>query len=76
MPLLERRDLQGLADPALDGDFGVAQMHRMVLAASLCLNQLDECRPKVSQVDIIAIYIYLSLLNLEQWEIGISLSCF
>ncbi|XWS14440.1 hypothetical protein CRYUN_Cryun35bG0009600 [Craigia yunnanensis] len=49
-PLLERRDLQGLVDPALDGDFGVAQMHRMVLAASLCLNQLDEYRPKVSQI--------------------------
>ncbi|XWS20929.1 hypothetical protein CRYUN_Cryun30bG0011500 [Craigia yunnanensis] len=25
-------------------------MHRMVLAASLCLNQLDRYRPKVSQI--------------------------
>ncbi|XP_021283684.1 protein STRUBBELIG-RECEPTOR FAMILY 7-like isoform X2 [Herrania umbratica] len=49
-PLLERRDLQGLLDPALNEDFDVAQMHRMVVAASLCLNQLDGHRPKVSQV--------------------------
>ncbi|KAK6256898.1 hypothetical protein QUC31_000357 [Theobroma cacao] len=49
-PLLERRDLQGLSDPALNEDFDVAQMHRMVAAASLCLNQLDGHRPKVSQV--------------------------
>ncbi|XP_022754281.1 receptor-like serine/threonine-protein kinase At3g01300 [Durio zibethinus] len=47
--LLERRNLEGLVDPLLDGDFDVAQMHRMVLAASLCLNQLDRYRPKVSQ---------------------------
>ncbi|XP_022769206.1 receptor-like cytosolic serine/threonine-protein kinase RBK1 [Durio zibethinus] len=48
--LLERRNLRGLVDPALHGDFDVAQMQRMVLAASLCLNQLDGCRPKMSQV--------------------------
>ncbi|XVE69701.1 hypothetical protein DITRI_Ditri10aG0012000 [Diplodiscus trichospermus] len=48
--LLERKNLQGLLDPALDGDFDVAQMSRMAFAASLCLNRLDGCRPKVSQI--------------------------
>ncbi|XP_022772636.1 inactive protein kinase SELMODRAFT_444075-like isoform X2 [Durio zibethinus] len=48
--LLERRNIQELLDPALDGDLEVAQMNRMVLAASLCLNQLDRHRPKVSQI--------------------------
>ncbi|XVF35936.1 hypothetical protein REPUB_Repub19eG0014800 [Reevesia pubescens] len=48
--LLERRNLLGLVDPALDGDFDAAQMRRMVLAASLCLNRLDGHRPKVSQI--------------------------
>ncbi|XP_039053313.1 probable serine/threonine-protein kinase PBL7 [Hibiscus syriacus] len=48
--LLERRDLQGFVDPVLDGDFDVAQSHRMLLAATLCLNQLDIHRPEVSQI--------------------------
>ncbi|MBA0641891.1 hypothetical protein Goklo_026381, partial [Gossypium klotzschianum] len=48
--LLERRDLPALVDPALDGDFDVAQLHRMVLAATLCLNQSDIHRPKASQI--------------------------
>ncbi|KAL1185504.1 hypothetical protein V6Z11_A01G118700 [Gossypium hirsutum] len=48
--LLERRDLSALVDPALDGDFDVAQLHRMVLAATLCLNQSDIHRPKSSQI--------------------------
>ncbi|XVF63658.1 hypothetical protein PTKIN_Ptkin09bG0104300 [Pterospermum kingtungense] len=69
--LLERRNLQALVDPTLDGDFDIAQMHRMVLAASLCLNQLDDHRPKVKQVDILTSLVCLSLLNLEQYEIGI-----
>ncbi|KAK8623274.1 hypothetical protein V6N13_118162 [Hibiscus sabdariffa] len=48
--LLERRNLQGFVDPALDGDFDVAQMHRMLIAATLCLTQLDIYRPKASQI--------------------------
>ncbi|GMJ02731.1 hypothetical protein HRI_003942300 [Hibiscus trionum] len=48
--LLERRNLQGFVDPALDGDFDVAQMHRMLMAATLCLNQSDISRPKASQI--------------------------
>ncbi|OMO75425.1 hypothetical protein COLO4_26118 [Corchorus olitorius] len=48
--LLEKKNLQELLDPALDGDFDIAQMQRMVLAAFLCLNELDVTRPKISQV--------------------------
>ncbi|KAE8731399.1 hypothetical protein F3Y22_tig00002840pilonHSYRG01233 [Hibiscus syriacus] len=53
--LLERSNLQGFVDPALDGDFNVAETHRMLLAATLCLNQLDIHRPEVSPLNTHAI---------------------
>lgn len=49
-PLLESGDLKALLDPKLDGNFDVDQMHRMLLAASLCVSQSSRLRPKVSQV--------------------------
>ncbi|XP_059460874.1 protein kinase STUNTED-like [Corylus avellana] len=49
-PLLESGDLKALLDPKLDGNFDVDQMHRMLLAASLCISQSSRLRPKVSQI--------------------------
>lgn len=37
-------------DPDLDGKFDRAEMDRVVLAATSCINELDEFRPKGSQV--------------------------
>lgn len=49
-PLLERGNLKELLDPKLDGEFDNVEMHRMVLAASLCISQSHQYRPKASQV--------------------------
>lgn len=49
-PLLESGDLEALLDPKLDGNLDVDQIHRMVLAASLCVCQSARLRPKVSQI--------------------------
>ena len=37
-------------DPKLNGNFDVDQMHRMFLAASLCVCQSARSRPKISQI--------------------------
>ncbi|XP_050212447.2 protein kinase STUNTED-like [Mercurialis annua] len=50
MPLLENGDLEDLLDSKLGGDFNIAQMQRMVLAATLCIKQSPRLRPKASQV--------------------------
>ncbi|XVE94534.1 hypothetical protein REPUB_Repub02eG0017000 [Reevesia pubescens] len=65
--LLQRGNPHGLVDPALDVDFDVAQMHRMVLAASLCLNKLARYRPTMSQEDILTSVSKPS----QSWTIGI-----
>ncbi|XP_048444526.1 protein kinase STUNTED-like [Pyrus x bretschneideri] len=48
--LLDVMDLKALLDPKLNGDYDVAQMRRMVMAAGLCINQSPRLRPKASQV--------------------------
>ncbi|TQE07568.1 hypothetical protein C1H46_006888 [Malus baccata] len=48
--LLDVMDLKALLDPKLNGDYNVAQMRRMVMAAGLCTNQSPHLRPKASQV--------------------------
>lgn len=47
---MESGDLKALLDPKLEEDFDVDQMHKMVLAASLCVSQSTRLRPKASQV--------------------------
>ncbi|KAB1204046.1 Receptor-like cytosolic serine/threonine-protein kinase RBK1 [Morella rubra] len=49
-PLFGSGDLRALSDPKLEGNFDVNQMHRMFLAARLCLSQSARLRPKVSQI--------------------------
>ncbi|KAM3710874.1 hypothetical protein ACJW31_01G064600 [Castanea mollissima] len=49
-PLLESEDLKALLDPKLNGNFEVDQMHRMFLAAGLCVRQSARLRPKISQI--------------------------
>ncbi|XP_021692697.2 protein kinase STUNTED isoform X2 [Hevea brasiliensis] len=50
MPLLESGKVEALVDPMLDGEFDTVQMHRMVLAATLCIKQSPRLRPKASQI--------------------------
>lgn len=49
-PILESGDLEALVDPNLDGKFDSVQMHRVVLAATSCINASAELRPKGSQI--------------------------
>ncbi|KAG7971633.1 hypothetical protein I3843_07G145200 [Carya illinoinensis] len=49
-PLLKSGDVKALLDPKLEEDFDVDQMHKMVLAASLCVSQSARLRPKMSQI--------------------------
>jgi hypothetical protein len=49
-PLLEVENLQELIDPRLEGIYDAEEMHRVVLAATLCLRQSAVWRPCMNQV--------------------------
>ena len=49
-PIIESEDVKGILDPNLDGKYDEVQLHRMVLAATLCITQAARLRPKMSQV--------------------------
>ncbi|WJX42510.1 non-specific serine/threonine protein kinase [Trifolium repens] len=49
-PILESGDVKSLLDPKLEGKFDIAQMNKMVLAASLCITQSARLRPTMNQV--------------------------
>ena len=49
-PIIESGDVKGLLDPNLNGNINETQMHRMVLAATLCITQSARLRPKMSEV--------------------------
>ena len=42
--------MKGILDQNLDDNFDESEMHRMALAAKLCLTQAARVRPKMSQV--------------------------
>ncbi|KAL0386868.1 UNVERIFIED_CONTAM: putative receptor-like serine/threonine-protein kinase [Sesamum radiatum] len=60
-PKLESGNLKSMLDPNLDGSIGEAQMHRMALAAKLCLTQAARSRPTMNQI--------LSILNGEEGKL-------
>ncbi|KAG8368083.1 hypothetical protein BUALT_Bualt15G0008400 [Buddleja alternifolia] len=49
-PKLESGDIKSILDPNMNGNYDEAQMHRMALAASLCLTQAARLRPKMCQI--------------------------
>ncbi|XVF45538.1 hypothetical protein PTKIN_Ptkin02bG0214300 [Pterospermum kingtungense] len=49
-PIIESADVKGIIDPNLNGNINESQMHRMVLAATLCITRSARLRPKISQV--------------------------
>ncbi|KAK8557727.1 hypothetical protein V6N13_008114 [Hibiscus sabdariffa] len=63
-PMIESGDVKGILDPNLIGSINVAQMHRMVVAATLCITQSARLRPKMSKV-----------LELLRGEIAIEKCC-
>ncbi|XP_061372474.1 protein kinase STUNTED-like [Gastrolobium bilobum] len=49
-PILESGDVKDLLDPNLQGKFDVAQMQKLVLAASLCVTRAARLRPTLNQI--------------------------
>lgn len=49
-PIIESGDVKGLLDPNLNGNINETQMHRMVLAATLCITRSARLRPKMTKI--------------------------
>ncbi|XP_022748269.1 probable receptor-like serine/threonine-protein kinase At5g57670 [Durio zibethinus] len=49
-PIIESGDVKGLLDPNLNGNINETEMHRMVLAAALCITRSARLRPKMSEI--------------------------
>ncbi|KAK4337570.1 hypothetical protein RND71_042057 [Anisodus tanguticus] len=49
-PLMEAGKLIDLADPKLEGEFDMDELHKMVLTASYCVRQSSEWRPSTTEV--------------------------
>ncbi|XVE93853.1 hypothetical protein REPUB_Repub01dG0230600 [Reevesia pubescens] len=49
-PIIESGAVKGLVDPNLNGNINETQMHRMVLAATLCITRSARLRPKMSEI--------------------------
>lgn len=52
-PLLDNNDTKELADPSLGDNYDLEEMDRVVLTASLCIEQSPVLRPRMSQVVIL-----------------------
>ncbi|XP_022719311.1 receptor-like cytosolic serine/threonine-protein kinase RBK2 isoform X2 [Durio zibethinus] len=52
-PLLDENDIKDLVDPSLGDDYDEEEVDRMVLTASLCIEQSPILRPQMSQVVIL-----------------------
>lgn len=52
-PLLDNDDIRELVDPSLGHKYDMEEMDRMVLTASLCIEQSPILRPRMSQVVIL-----------------------
>ncbi|KAA3462826.1 Receptor-like cytosolic serine/threonine-protein kinase RBK1 [Gossypium australe] len=48
-PMIESGDMKGILDPDLNG-INATQMHRMMVAATLCITRSARLRPKMSEV--------------------------
>ncbi|KAE8712896.1 Kinase protein with adenine nucleotide alpha hydrolases-like domain, putative isoform 4 [Hibiscus syriacus] len=49
-PMIESGDVKGILDPDLNENINAAQMHRMVVAATLCIKRSARLRPKMNEV--------------------------
>ncbi|KAB1202308.1 Receptor-like cytosolic serine/threonine-protein kinase RBK2 [Morella rubra] len=51
-PLLDGNDIEELVDPSLCDDYDIGELDRMVLTASMCIEQSPILRPRMNQVVI------------------------
>ncbi|KAJ9550861.1 hypothetical protein OSB04_014906 [Centaurea solstitialis] len=49
-PLMDSRDICGLIDPDLRGEYDSDQMYRLVLTSSYCVQQSSDLRPSMTEV--------------------------
>ncbi|XVE67159.1 hypothetical protein DITRI_Ditri08aG0138300 [Diplodiscus trichospermus] len=73
-PIIESGDVKGLLDPNLDGSINEIQMHRMVLAATLCLTRSARLRPKMSEV-IKLLYLSITFENRVKFNLRFAFLC-
>ncbi|KAG2694909.1 hypothetical protein I3760_08G165800 [Carya illinoinensis] len=52
-PLLDKDDLKELVDPSIGDNYDTEEMDRMVLTASMCIEQSPILRPRMNQVVIL-----------------------
>ncbi|XP_015570421.1 receptor-like cytosolic serine/threonine-protein kinase RBK2 isoform X2 [Ricinus communis] len=52
-PLLDNNDIKELADPSLGDHYDIEEMERVILTASLCIEQSPILRPRMNQVVIL-----------------------
>lgn len=50
--MLDSNDIRELVDPSLGDNYDTEEMERMVLTASLCIEQSPILRPRMSQASI------------------------
>jgi hypothetical protein len=50
--LLDNNDTKELADPSLGDNYDLEEMDRVVLTASLCIEQSPVLRPRMSQASV------------------------
>ncbi|XVE48858.1 hypothetical protein DITRI_Ditri01bG0035500 [Diplodiscus trichospermus] len=49
-PMIESGDVKSILDPDLNGNISETKMHRMVLAATLCITRSARLRPKMNKI--------------------------
>ncbi|KAB5529356.1 hypothetical protein DKX38_019437 [Salix brachista] len=62
-PLLDNNNTKELADPSLGGNYDLEEMDRVVLTASLCIEQSPVLRPRMSQASVNCISLVLTLFH-------------
>ena len=73
-PIIESGDVKGLLDPNLNGNINETHMHRMVLAATLCITRSARLRPKMSEV-IKLLYLTKMFKNMEKFHLHFAFLC-
>ncbi|KAL4564258.1 hypothetical protein LXL04_028316 [Taraxacum kok-saghyz] len=49
-PLMDSKDIHGLVDPSLEGEYELDEVYRLVLASSYCVQQSSDSRPSMTEV--------------------------
>ncbi|KAF8387958.1 hypothetical protein HHK36_026624 [Tetracentron sinense] len=73
-PLLNQNDIRELVDPSLADTYDSQQMNRVVLTASLCIQQSSDLRPRMSLACLNGVHMWVQVVQLLRGDEG-SLEC-